>query len=1199
MKKFLSLVLSTCLLVNTLVPSFAAPGPITNSKALGKMFDVGGKEFQQAIALGMKIRLADFAVTKMYLQQIPSVVTNLQAPVAINALSTQFQNGQFAGLGATILALPVDFYSTCLMRNEMVGLYLTNQLPALQMGQAVSFYQEQLSKSAAVFSAVPKEETLASFSAQVLKSDIANETIGEPLGLLADATALGIVGSKRDIASLMEFYEGAKGTIFQEVASTLVGRNLLRWGAFDELNDFIVKEKPQGKFWADLPSYAQTHNLNLAVSEQTAASAGLPAEFKEALKLYTSFADLTGDLSALTTQRLVNIGKYQYKLTDEEVVDIASQAFSSGKDVPSLAKQIEQRVGLSPLPAASPAKSAAEQLTGKTTPTVAASASQEPTSFRQRIRSLLRGRKGGDERNSFPVSVMNANGQKRSLPITFSIGPGFKVKEYDEVVFREDVRFENGYIIELHDGGKEPTQLDHFYMELYTNEVGPLVRAAQKAGTKLRLKLEGAPRANYERVSKELYDETTGVLLPVELDVQLSAALWAREARQALSHWFESMNMPSTYKENPLLNAKFFLRKNGEIGVQFEGTTEIIPVPERYYIRLPKNQIQELIKMEPFLAEGSHFEIVVSPTVNRANMVSRDAQLTNPSLGKTFGPVVQNSLSMSEAGAKGLMFGINYVLPGFASLLTPVLKKYGEKNLLTLSLGMSMAAGALATTAGFYGFVENMTLGPVQKGMFVGALLLMSGASIIKQLVSNMLIAANRGEVVLSKEEKKAAEAATEGNYEGLPLIAHRIKEFFTKKSTVSLTALAKYNEGFIYKNIGTLAFLASPFAINYGIKMLTGVDLGLDYSISFPLYAGYSAYVAWKILGSKLRDAYTAKNLIQSQQMVRNMLDTGAAALTSGKEVDHVVINDVARSFKDSLDALAFAHIKLDPSKDKKLLYTEAKEKVLAALETKLVEEYGMAAEDAAQIMKRLASALQKQENNLGNMWAMFRAPGVASLMTAMVAATTHEFVISSSFSGIMKGLIANDGELANFLTAAALYIPLIAGRLGGNWISRRISPDSMYIFCSSLSAAGTAVMATANGSVSQTIVGAVVASLGVGNFFTQMYDYIMRRYPKQNRELSSLLALTMGFGGLAAIPAGYMAGQMGMGVPVDLMYAGGMLGASLLLTPRMMQNSSFVVGLKQEAQKLWKGFKGLFRRGGNNNPGAGISGGDPATAQ
>ena len=1198
MKKFLSLLLSACLLTNTVVPSFAAtPG---SADIWGRLITAGGRDFTRTMSLDVYRQIASRTLLQPYLVQIPARTLQLGAPAAINTLALQFQRGELVGLGERILSLPVDQYSTSLMRNEMVALSLQHQLPLLQYGQAVAFYQEQVAKATTVFPSVSKQLTLSALSQDVLKEGTENAAVDSPLGVFADAVALGLMGTEKDIASLMDFYKAAKGTVFEEAASTLVGRSLLRMEAYGELDDFIATEKPQGQFWADLPAYAKQHNLELAIPEQTGTLQTSPAEFKEALKTYGSFAALAGDFSPAATQAWINMGKgvpLSYDVGGrkfEEVMESAATQNQGGSSA-----QVAQPVVLNPTQPIVPAQSPAQQLAVEEETPVAVPAAQQTPSLARRVFSFLRGKNNGDE-VAFPVSVMNAAGEKRALPVTFRIGSSFKVEGYDEVVFREDPRFENGYIVELQDHGKTPSTMEHFYMALYTNEIGSLVRAAQKADTKLRLKLEYDPRANYERISKELYDEASGLLLPVELDVQLGTALWAREARQALSHWFESMNMPSTYKDNPLLNAKFFLRKNGEIGVQFEGTEEIVSLPENYYVRLPKNQIQQLIKMEPFLAEGTHFEIIVSPTVNRANMVSRDAQLTNPSLGKTFGPVVQSSLGMSEAGAKGLMFGINYVLPGFASLLTPVLKKYGEKNLLTLSLGMSVGAGVLATTAGFYGFVENMALGPVQKGMFVGALLLMSGASIIKQLVSNMLIAANRGEVTLSKSEKSAAEEVAKGNYEGFSLIAHRVKEFFTKKSTVSLTALAKYNEGFIYKNIGTLAFLASPFAINYGIKLLTGVDLGLDYSISFPLYAGYSAYVAWKILGSKLRDAYTAKNLIQSQQMVRNMLDTGAAALTAEKEVSHTVINDVARSFKGSLDALAFAHIKLDPSKNKKLLYNEAKEKVLAALETKLIQEYGMVAEDAAQIITRLSSALAKQENNLGNMWAMFRAPGVASLMTAMVAATTHEFVISSSFSGIMKNLIPRDGELANFLTAAALYVPLIAGRLGGNWISRRISPDSMYIFCSSLSAIGTGIMATANGSVPQTIAGAVVASLGVGNFFTQMYDHIMRRYPKQNRELSSLLALTMGFGGLAAIPAGYMAGQMGMGVPVDLMYAGGMLAASLVLTPRMMHNSSFVVGIRQEAQKLWQRVKSIFRRGDKNNPGTGATpGGDPVPVQ
>ena len=135
------------------------------------------------------------------------------------------------------------------------------------------------------------------------------------------------------------------------------------------------------------------------------------------------------------------------------------------------------------------------------------------------------------------------------------------------------------------------------------------------------------------------------------------------------------------------------------------------------------------------------------------------------------------------------------------------------------------------------------------------------------------------------------------------------------------------------------------------------------------------------------------------------------------------------------------------------------------------------------------------------------------------------------------------------------------------------------MYITGSVLSATGTAMMALAGGSVPQMIAGAAVASLGTGNFFTQMYDYIMTRYPKQNRELSSILALTMAVAGLAAMPAGYLASLGGLSIPLDLTYAGAALGASLILTPGMMRNSTLVQSVKYEGKRLWNFAKDKWR--------------------
>ena len=87
--------------------------------------------------------------------------------------------------------------------------------------------------------------------------------------------------------------------------------------------------------------------------------------------------------------------------------------------------------------------------------------------------------------------------------------------------------------------------------------------------------------------------------------------------------------------------------------------------------------------------------------------------------------------------------------------------------------------------------------------------------------------------------------------------------------------------------------------------------------------------------------------------------------------------------------------------------------------------------------------------------------------------------------------------------------------------------------------------------------IAGAAVANLGMGNFFTQMFNYIMEKHKKYRREISSLVSLTMAFGGLGAMlaPGTYT---------WDMVFAGGLLGLSWLMTVPMFASSSLI--------KMWK---------------------------
>lgn len=1150
-----------------------------------------------------------------------------------NDIRALVKAGNVDGLAARILTHSNPAFRAGLLRNEFVTVALKGGATADQTAQAVKFYRSDIATSSEAFAGLPQGDLASVLRITADKNHPAYQTLLKCHGALSDAAALGLLGSKVDAAALVNFYKQASQSIFKDTAAVIAARGLLRQGAYKELSELAALAKPEGAFWTDLSAFVKEQGLPVEINALPAAPAEVPAALSGFLKSGCQPNGLNADVSLQATEAWLALGSSKSAPRAAAVKPAEAAVPSLSVELPEL-KLSGLNLTVAPVSvpaalasaepaaqetAAAPAQTKLQERTVQffAKNTVSASSSsgtlysglplpemgkmfkgaanwmrkhfgkreqvapyEEPglhdnTQIRE-VYTNLRSPEvpasadelmGANEIGPVPVSEagfkltrVDENGVERILPVNLEISNRFRVKGYNRIAFAAQPDFKHGYVAELRNQEQEPLRMSHFYMRLQANQVGALADLVSAAGLeKFSLKLENTPDVDYKKITLPVYDITTGLELPLEVEMPL--------------------------KNHPV-DSKIVLMENGALGLLSAGTGQPSAL-SGFYVRLPKNQISNFVEI--LRNSPTAFNVSVHPTQNRADLIMRDASLTNVSLGKTMGPVVNHALGISVSTANSMMFTINYILPGLASLLTPVLKKYGEKNLMVLSLAMSTAAGVLASAGGFYGFVEGMTLGPVSKGMFITALFLMSGSSILKQLVSNMLIRANRGEVILDAAKdavKKSQTEFTAVEKQGFTRIGERLKEFFTKKSDVSLKDVVLYNLSFVYKNVGTLAFLASPYLINHGIRLATGVDLGLDYSISFPIYAGYSGLVAWKVWRAKLRDAYSAKNLEQSRTILANTLNSGAKALASVEgKLSGAQIDDAARRFKDAMDALVFADVKLDPGKKRADLYEKTKTQFLADLEQKLVNEHGLSYQQSKDIVSQVKSSLAVQENTVGNMVKMLRVPGVTALASAMTLATIHEFVISSSFASTMK-LLINQGEFANFLIACSLYVPLIAGRLGGNIISRRISADTMYILCSALSGLGTAVMATAGDSVGQMVAGAAVASFGVGNFFTQMYDYIMNRYPKQNRELSSILALTMALGGIGAIPAGYLVSLTGFD-PSPLLYAGTALTASLLLTPAMMVNSTLVQGIKYESKRLWRGVKKLFKRGNRNHPG------------
>ena len=761
----------------------------------------------------------------------------------------------------------------------------------------------------------------------------------------------------------------------------------------------------------------------------------------------------------------------------------------------------------------------------------------------------------------FLFTLVDDQGLEHILPVNLSISNRFLNRgwasfwanhsntPYNRVAIKPDPLLKKGkYVLEMRNQTRKPRKMDHFYFRLQQDQVGLLVSYLQAQNIeKFILKLEPKPKENYQRLPFQVVRENTLEKLPLTVTVPVG--------------WFTP-------------GSQLVLMDDGALGWILPGETKA-KREDKMYVRLPKHQITELVKaLSPYeRAAAPELNLSLSSTYNGAKFISTEISANNVSLSKTFGAPLGSVLGIPSGVADIIMFGIGYILPGFASLITPALKKYGEKRLLTLSLILSTLSGSLATVSGFYGHVLGIQMSDFQQGMFVTSLVLMGVSSILKQLTMNLLIRANGGEVEYTadpqsnKSQDQQVRSETPGQF-----MHRRVQEVwqgvFNSKENKheqseyekgNFSHIIRYNRGFIFKNVGTLAFLAAPFLINW-VAGWFGRHPGLDFSVSFPLYALYSAVLTWRLLHTKLRDAYSAKNVTESQEAIHKAVENLAKewANPTRKESD---IDIKTRELYEALLAYSLARVKVDTSLKRKEVYAEAKQKALEELRSILGQESSV---------NQTADSLRALEQTIRNMFGMLKVDGVLPLAWGMTLATIHEFVVSSSFAGAMNIAIPAS-DYANFIVACTLYGSLIVGRILGNIMSSlKISQGSTYLFFSSLSLLGTVGIGAFSGNVWGMIIGAIVASFGIGNFYTQMFNYITEKHRKYNRELVGLLSLTMAFGGLGATLA---PGKLGLTTdPVyDMVFAGGLLLWSLWATRNMFKSSSIVQALEATPFGQW----------------------------
>lgn len=684
---------------------------------------------------------------------------------------------------------------------------------------------------------------------------------------------------------------------------------------------------------------------------------------------------------------------------------------------------------------------------------------------------------------SFTMSAATTEGGE-VLPVKLTFSKDFDAKGYTNVVF-----FNN--VAELREYGKKPRVMSNFYLRLKTEHKSLLKFANQlKAlGESITLKIWQYGIEPDKTATVPLYYGDGAEELPIKV---ITDARFVQDGR------------------------KLVLTPSGAIGVLSPkgGMPDIIT--SSVVVRIPKNQRGVLLKV--LASSKDVMPIEVMPSYDKATVIIKQGFYINPSLGKTLGPVLPESLGVSEAFATNLMYIVNY-LPGILSpLLNPLIKKYGEVAMFKVSIGISMLAAILPSVFGFYGYASTMEptmLRTVSLGL---ALFALAFSINIRNVIGNSLINMNRGSMPIAKDKKKDDKQLAESVKITTDILAEKFKNLFSSGSDFSMQDILYYNRSFINKNLGTMAFLIAPSVLNYAGKPF-GFDFNFGWDVSLPLYAAYSAYAGYKVHKTNLRDNIIIDHIKNDIYQMEDISAEGAGAKTSAEAKEKNLWNDIKEVFN-----------------------------------------------------------------------IMLHKEGVMGIVSGMSLATAHELSVSSAFSSTLYQIVP-DGDMATIMVIGVLYGSLMLGRLLGNITTTRMSSGTSYFVYSLLSGLGTAgimggIMAD---SPSTIIAGGVIASIGIGNYFSQMFAYIIRKHPELQSQISQALSFTMPLAVGLSMPITYLNDWTGLPY-ARVMASLAMLVASMVCTKGMLDNSTLYKYVVQEFKEASDYVVGLYKdkiKGGDKDGG------------
>ena len=1225
MHKLLSLVLSASILFSSVTPTLGGGAPVRRGRPVKARREASRR----------------FSARK--------VLAHVERAQSNFSLREEMRGGR-TNNAATYILESSGSARTRLMRREFVTLSLKSRgFSKTLRDEGISHYKIQLKDARSIFHLA--DEDLKAFITESKQSQT-SQSLAKAQGVLSDGSALSLVVTREQAAELLNFYEQAKGTSFEDTALLITARGLLRVEAYDELGALLA-ENGQNPVLAGMAQYIKVHEVPVEVpaSLEGCVAPAVNSQIASLLEVDFEPNRLHADPSLRATERWMELGRAQKESVPSQGIEprvqireeIPAPKMAQGLSTSGSATQAETEV-TSTLENGK-GVAASQDLAPKTEPvrqesvtTLSNSAQAAPvsqttaakenpsTSSRSGIvyggipffAILDSGKRGiswlrnkfskkskkeapyeepglhdkttqpiyeegsvpeimrdGEDvsvvdndirvmvgMDGFKLTVENSDGAENILHnvnLTLSAKLKHFSPKYNRLVLDSKGVFE---LRNLNLKGQRP---DHFYFVLSTSkgEFGLLAQGAGKLGLSrpLRIKVQRTTSPG-KTITLPVYDialKKTAVV--AEVDMALLRGIKDVENGQIVFHG----------------NKLYFRNAQGDI------MTPLV----NCFVRLPKEESKywtKIFAMNP----QTEFSVSVLSTKDKMPPLTYLVPGLQIGLGKTMGPVLKEYSNWGETEATYTMMGINNGLTAAMIFVNPFLERYGEAKVYRLGVGALAASALGAMASGLYGHIEGTFSGPQLAAFLTSSTLMALGVSVTRYL-QGLLILANRGIVregksLVNKETGQKVEVVYNRKH-----ILKRVREVFTKKSERSLIDVLHLQKAAMYKNLGTMLFLAFPWLANLTGKAF-GLDLGLDFSASYVPYSLFSLYTLYKVYKTPFKNSFP----LDITMLHNNFKDLQGKVLPQIAKMDpkeikpeDTEVKEIAKSVKSSIDAL----VPVEARKTKKApkgLALRYEAEFLDTVEKSLLEK-GRSAEEA----KAVRDAFQKTFDELGHRNVKFKdvmlKAGLPPALTAMTLATIGELGFSNNFAFAMRELVGS-ATAATGIVGLLLYGFMFTWRVFGNFLSQRMSGGSMYAVSSATAILGPLMMAMSHGNMTALVTGAIISCFGISNFFAQMYDYIIKLHPQYKREVALGINLTMPLAAMGAPLLRLASNIEGLdNVLVSLAMAG-----SVALTPKMLADSSLIQGLKYSWKNNKERLNKLFHRDGKGGDQPPLDGGE-----